>query len=208
MAECPTCGKDSFKTEGGMKKHHSQVHGESLSIVETECDNCGEKFSYQEARAHSGRFCSHECRGEYWSGQRNHFTGVKGEEHPAWRDGQEEVTCRNCGENFTYYTSEKKDGVLCSDECKRQYYSEEGNPNWRGGYEHYYGPSWTDELKESVRERDNRECQDCGINEEELGRKLDVHHKIPFRLFGIDKHRKANQRGNLISLCRSCHNST
>jgi predicted HNH restriction endonuclease len=43
----------------------------------------------------------------------------------------------------------------------------------------------------------------CGITEEEHGRQLDVHHKVPFRLF--DSPIEANRLSNLISVCPSCH---
>jgi hypothetical protein len=82
--------------------------------------------------------------------------------------------------------------------------SGEGNSNWRGGISfELYSDKFTEELKESIRERDNFTCQECGIKQEEMEgylKKLDIHH------IDYDKHH--NETINLISLCRSCHTKT
>lgn len=77
----------------------------------------------------------------------------------------------------------------------------ENNPNWRGGKSfEEYGQDWTDYLKESIRKRDNYICQLCGIHQDELDIKLDVHHK--------DYNKENLNPNNLISFCRSCHMKT
>lgn len=63
-----------------------------------------------------------------------------------------------------------------------------------------YGPGWP-RLREQVRARDGYRCQACGAPEGE--RQHDVHHKIPFRLFGSPA--AANQIDNLVTLCHACH---
>jgi len=63
-----------------------------------------------------------------------------------------------------------------------------------------YGVEFNDKLKEQIRQRDNYICQECGKTQEELGRKLDVHH--------IDYDKKNNDPNNLICLCHSCHMKT
>lgn len=55
-----------------------------------------------------------------------------------------------------------------------------------------------DGLRVEVIERDRRRCRWCGQHGEKVG--IDVHH-IRYRRGDIDDH-----LGNLISLCRSCHN--
>lgn len=57
-----------------------------------------------------------------------------------------------------------------------------------------YGDDW-DKIRLLVYRRDKFKCQHCGIN----GKRLDVHHKIPF-LISFD-----NSLNNLMTLCRSCH---
>lgn len=73
--------------------------------------------------------------------------------------------------------------------------------NWQGGKSFEpYSADWTDNLKESIRIRDNFTCQECGIHQDELDRKLDVHH--------INYNKKNLNPNNLISLCRTCHTKT
>lgn len=72
--------------------------------------------------------------------------------------------------------------------------------NWRGGVYFGYSSEWTDELRESVRNRDGRKCQypECDYDDTKAGRKrLDVHH--------IDGNKKNCLPGNLISLCHPHH---
>ena len=74
----------------------------------------------------------------------------------------------------------------------------DNNPNWRGGLSFgLYGVEFDDELKEKIRQRDNRECKICKIQEKDIDRKLSVHH--------IDYNKINNQECNLISLCTRCH---
>ena len=72
------------------------------------------------------------------------------------------------------------------------------NPNWKGGLSFDpYTPKFNKQLKELIRERDNRTCQKCGIPETEGKRRLDVHH--------IDYDKKNCLPRNLISLCNICN---
>lgn len=73
--------------------------------------------------------------------------------------------------------------------------------NWQGGKSfELYGFDWTDDLKESIRKRDNYNCQLCGIYQDELNYKLHCHH--------IDYDKNNLNPDNLIILCRSCHMKT
>jgi len=47
--DCPTCERDDFDTEQGVRQHHKQTHGESLPNLV--CENCGELFHYRTRRA-------------------------------------------------------------------------------------------------------------------------------------------------------------
>lgn len=82
------------------------------------------------------------------------------------------------------------------------------NGNWKGGvYEKYYdgtyGWKWT-KIREKVLERDNYECQKCGLSNHEHINKykqgLQIHHKIEY------PKSKEHNLDNLISLCVVCHN--
>ena len=77
---------------------------------------------------------------------------------------------------------------------------EKGN-NWQGGISFEpYSINWTDDLRESIRKRDNYICQMCGIHQDELNRKLQCHHK--------DYDKDNLNPDNLISLCNACHQKT
>ncbi len=79
---------------------------------------------------------------------------------------------------------------------------------WKGGVDEYYGDNWA-EQRRKVLQRDNYECQRCGITQSEhrsqndIG--LDVHHRQPIRTFQSPEN--ANTLDNLVTLCRSCHNT-
>ena len=75
------------------------------------------------------------------------------------------------------------------------------HPFWKGGTSFLPYPSdWTDDLKESIRKRDDYTCQLCGIHEDELSRTMDVHH--------IDYDKNNLDPKNLTTLCQSCHGKT
>lgn len=77
----------------------------------------------------------------------------------------------------------------------------ENNPSWKGGKSFEpYPIKWNNQLRESIRKRDNYKCQVCGCTQEENNRKLDVHH--------IDYVKENLDPNNLISLCKPCHMKT
>lgn len=79
--------------------------------------------------------------------------------------------------------------------------SGENHPHWLGGISFEpYGLEFNKQLKEFIRKRDNYRCQECGFTQEQLKKKLDVHH--------IDFCKTNNNPNNLISLCKSCHIQT
>mgnify|MGYP006273224951 FL=1 len=69
-----------------------------------------------------------------------------------------------------------------------------------------YGPNWETQRRKAL-DRDDHECQHCGLtNDEHLAQwdhGLHVHHRTKRRKF--DDYREANRLENLVSLCRSCH---
>jgi len=80
------------------------------------------------------------------------------------------------------------------------------HPNWKGGFDCYYGGSWY-HCKKEVRKRDGVSCRVCNENSNvKYGVKPDVHHITPVRYWDIkEEHEEMNHPRNLISLCRSCH---
>lgn len=73
------------------------------------------------------------------------------------------------------------------------------HPLWKGGISaEPYCDVWLDEeYKESIRERDNHECQNPDCSGVIYNEKLSVHH--------IDYNKKHCHPDNLITLCRGCN---
>ena len=71
------------------------------------------------------------------------------------------------------------------------------NPAWNGGTSYLpYCKKWTEELREEIRERDSRICQNCEKTELDNGQRLSVHHI---------HYDKENCYPDLIALCRICN---
>ena len=91
----------------------------------------------------------------------------------------------------------------CGDACRRAWISEQPDLQPKVGTpSHRRGANWA-EQSNRARERDGYACRVCGQSEEDLGRQLDVHHKIPYRNFKSNV--EANRLDNLITVCPSCH---
>ncbi|MES3161476.1 MAG: helix-turn-helix domain-containing protein [Halorubrum sp.] len=88
--------------------------------------------------------------------------------------------------------------------------SQPGEPHhrWKGGVDEYYGDNWAKQRRKAL-QRDDYECQRCGITQSEHRNRtdigLDVHHKTPIRTFQSTD--DANTLENLVTLCRSCHDT-
>lgn len=68
--ECPTCGRDDFSSEYGLKQHHAKVHGTSLTETFI-CEVCGHEEEMLPSEADKKRFCSNECMGEKFSEEKS-----------------------------------------------------------------------------------------------------------------------------------------
>jgi len=200
--ECPTCGRTDFKNTHGMKIHHSVDHGESIAGVSVECNQCGDSYRTYPTLEDESRFCSQECKANWQSENR------KGENHPNYN--RIECECEVCGETVHRQPSqyERMDNVFCSQECHREYQSihqrGENHHNYKPKSTDEYGPNWYQQRRKAL-ERDNYECQFCGISEEQHQtdneRGLEAHHIIKERRGGKD------HPDNLITVCRDCHNT-
>lgn len=121
-------------------------------------------------------------------------------------------TCKQCGDEFTTDATQldHRPVKFCSPDCWGDWVSEnrigENHHLWKGGQEPY-GEGWNDRKKEAVRDRDDRRCQGCGMEEAEhieiYGQKLQVHHITPARKF--DNPDDRNAEDNLTTLCIPCH---
>lgn len=152
------------------------------------CKNCGREFKTYPSRKDK-KFCDMKCQREYEESrrQKKQFTRV----------------CINCGITFNV-PIRRPEQKYCSHSCYLSTIHGDNHPNWRGGFEKYYGPDWK-EQSQKARERDSFTCQFCGKSQDDEFRELSVHHIKPFRDFGIENYQEANDLNNLITLCQSCH---
>lgn len=63
-----------------------------------------------------------------------------------------------------------------------------------------YPPEFNEDLRERIRDRDDRCCMMCGIPEYQCDKRLDVHH--------INYDKQDSDPSNLVALCVRCHAST
>jgi len=172
--------------------------------AEVVCEQCGDAFEVWPYRADDARFCSSECDGNFKEGKTGEFNG-------RYRNAKEEVTCQQCGSEFEDYPYKGRRycSKTCYREASKEIFSGDGNPAWRGGYEGYYGPNWSEQRKKAI-ERDGHACQDCGTHADDMERSPDVHHKKRLGWFkeeyaAPEWYEKGNRLGNLVTLCLSCH---
>lgn len=202
---CPTCGRDDFKSEAGMKRHHLHTHGESISGALVECNWCGDRTRKDpyEAKQYDRHFCNKKCRGR-WHAEDHSYRLVDW----TW------VMCDWCSIEFELPPSIAKrahsERNFCSPAChsewRSEFYSGEDNPNWSGGYSGYYGSNWRRQRQETLL-RDDFVCQNCEMTRDEhkelTGQDLHVHHRKPIRTF--DEPEQGNTLENLTTLCSRCH---
>lgn len=235
MTECPTCGQDDFATKRGMKAHHSQVHGESIAGIEVQCIECDSTTRVFPSRAeeHDHHYCSIECQKRHKSekitrecancgiemtkkpsrfdDRENHFCSYSCQGQFTKNERREEYDCDWCGTTITVQKSrlERRKRHYCGRGCYRKWLSHnrtgDDHPQYNG-HEDYYGENWHRQRRKAL-ERDNHECQNCGMSNTEskkkFGKALNVHHKTPRREY--DDLQMANRLSNLITYCPPCH---
>jgi len=194
---CPTCGRRDFADDSYMKSHHSLVHGESIAGFTTTCTECGDTVvKVQKKHAEGNSFCNKSCEAK-WRSRKT------GEDSFRWEGGVEERECPTCGKIHAP-DQDHRYRETCSDECLSEYRSKltegEGNPNWSGGYDNYYGKKWK-EVRDKIRLKDDNTCQVCEFTTDE--RFIPVHHIIPVSEF--DELDDAHYEANLAQVCRTCH---
>ena len=101
------------------------------------------------------------------------------------------------------------ENYYCNAECRQAWASEDVTQSNRrapalgkGTSARHRGANWGVQAK-AARERDRYTCRVCGLTEEEFGKKLHVHHTIPYSRFKSNI--EANRLDYLVSVCPSCH---
>ena len=216
---CPVCGslferyaKDSAKYCS--RRCSGKVIGPRntgrpvVPVITRTCEQCGIVFQTKEQRLR--RFCSPRCWTAWQSanlrGERNALKG-RPTGRPAWnKQPRYEYLCGWCGRTFVA----KENGHpnrFCTKACSTEWNAERQRRYALGERDDdrnpFYGASWRSALR-AIRLRD-AVCQRCGKTPAQNKRQLDVHHLVPFRLFGEGRHLDANDPRNLVALCRACH---
>lgn len=182
MIECPSCDRDDFKSERGMKSHHTTIHNERLSAETTNCDSCGDEYEYLPANG-NGVYCSWDCRVN--------------------NDKKDTRVCQVCENEVTRYKTDFKDMVFCSRECYAEYCSRQTGEDanqWKGGLSSgikFTNSSEGEQWRRAVFERDDYTCQDCG----ERGGNLNSHHIKPRSEYP----ELETEVSNGVTLCIDCH---
>jgi hypothetical protein len=178
--------------------------------VERICETCGKTFSVHAARGNA-RFCSFACRR---TGQVKtcHNCGATFYVKPSHADLKD--TCsRRCATQLRgkdhrspmqghAQTPEARQHVSAG---LQAYFNGDPTKHWNyqgGQFTQKRGPSWK-EQQLAARQRDGFACRVCGVTEQQLGKKLAVHHIVSYRRFS--SHNEANALDNLVSACQSCH---
>jgi 5-methylcytosine-specific restriction endonuclease McrA len=167
---CPTCGRDDFKTAGGMKNHHAAAHDERLGVTLVECDACGSEFEERQdhAKKFDHHFCDEDCEGEWRSGY------LEGDNSPVW--SRVETSCSQCGAEMYIEQSDSRyyDRHFCDRECQGEWLSEfqSGETNTVTKDCTSCGQSITrppSHFPDSGRQFCNRECQGEWVSETNTG---------------------------------------
>lgn len=213
--ECYTCG-EAFESKESEREYCSREcfargHGDKVSgensgnwkggKVTLTCNWCGDEYQRHPSKA-DRPYCSRACAGK--------SNTADPEDNPFYEGGKKEsVECPQCDTTFEAWECAER--TYCSTEChdKAQIGQRTGedHPRWLGG-EAPYGNGWNERKKETVRKRDNRECQNCGRSEpehiEKYGERHTIHHIQKARHF--DNAEQRNSIDNLVTLCKGkCH---
>jgi hypothetical protein len=176
--------------------------------IKTNCFVCNKelylnKYHFDKSKLH---FCSLECFGKDRSIR---FTG---ENNPTYYSIK--TQCDFCKKDIEIKNHQLKRTKkhFCSRKCCGQYkskyligfkvYNFKGNHN--RNLRDFRGPGWNFARKQALI-RNNYTCQICGKHKNELGKNPDVHHKIPYKIFGGSFYKEANKLENLMTLCNKCH---
>lgn len=192
------------------------------------CQYCNNFFPVNH-KTKNNKFCSSECRIKHKNEQRKKYYCTQcGDEivrqgnrnypikyckncaktYPWISKDRVTVRCGYCGNKIDVIKSRAKNNkyCYCNVDCMAKHYSKiysgENSSTWKGGKSHHYTGGFYHQRQEA-RKRDNFKCQLCGINEDDFGQQMSVHHIKSYRKFKNKE--EANQLENLVCLCEKCH---
>ena len=121
-----------------------------------------------------------------------------------------EPLCRHCGVPVPvpqWLLPQGLDSYYCNAACRRAWATEDITRedvvvDLKLSTSRSRGANWRVQSR-AARERDRYTCRVCGLTEDELGKRLHVHHTIPYSRFKSNI--EANRLDYLISVCPTCH---
>lgn len=123
------------------------------------------------------------------------------------RTNGEWLPCEKCGRDVWRTPASRSPHTFCSRKCAGRtgdrsptslpVLSGPAHPMWRGGSTPY-APGFTRGLSARIRLRDGNACRLCGLAWLPRSGNLVAHH--------VDRRKADHDPGNLITLCRTCHN--
>ena len=187
--------KNNYCSEECYKAYRSQ----QVTVV---CEECNKPFQVWRSRYARGnvRFCSEKCSTK-WRGE--HL-----KKHNPNPSNRIKLNCEVCGKSFEEVPSRiKQNARFCSTKCYGKWRERSGissgqkNPMYRDGstertMSRLRKAQWK-RIADQIRAERGNKCQVCG--REGKGKKLPVHHKIPWEISRDDS------PTNLLIVCQSCH---
>lgn len=184
---CDDCDPNAGEHNGNWRDAREQA----------DCERCDSTFEYYPS----------DKRGVYCSDCVDAAEGLL-PDNPSVKGERVTVSCQSCGDALEVRPAridDQKRGFFCTLDCYGDWLSANvvgpAHHQWEGGPIEY-GRSWW-RVRRRALERDDYECQHCGIGAAELERNPDVHHLEPVRSF--DDPEDARALENVVTLCRSCH---
>jgi endogenous inhibitor of DNA gyrase (YacG/DUF329 family) len=189
---CSLCGTAFYIQKSQAQRGEGKYCGREcfsksrVTSIESKCKYCGKKIVVEKNQIGDKSFCSYECKSK---------SQIK----------RLSVKCIICGrateKPLAQYMRNATKRFVCSKECFSTLMSGSSNPSWRNGKSFEpYTASFTEALKEYIRNRDDGRCMVCYIKHEDGKKKFPVHH--------VDYDKSNCDVLNLITLCPSCHGKT
>jgi hypothetical protein len=217
----PTC--NGGVTKGFTGRQHSEETKQRISasckgkgrptlpLIILKCKNCKEEFKVKRFKAER-QFCSKKCQYEFIRTEKycpvcnklfysSSLNTCSAKCRGMLQRSRVNKNCIQCGGDFQVIKKRESSAKFCCKDCKDIFQSGENNPAYVHGESNYpYPKEFSNGFKEKIRNKFNRKCFICGIDEDDCKFKLSVHH--------IDYNKDNCDEDNLVPLCRHCHSKT
>ena len=207
MKFCIDCKKEvkNSKAKRCWKCSHLRQKGKNApnykngrAIKKYHCLDCGKKVCITNGM-YGKQLCKSCSMKKLFKNPKNHPKNIDGRTN-------KQYFCKICNKKISLHSAiyGKKRCHSCANKIRTKETKKKMSLSAGGTgipYEHNDYPKEFYEIKEQIRKRDNYECQNCGMTEEEhlivFGMILHVHH--------IDYNKQNCNENNLVALCLQCN---